>query len=299
MRADGKRVKNVDPMYTLAPYFMRNRSDAQNAITVTVPYDNVHDYVLDARKRGYKFSHLTVVLSAIIRAVSEFPELNRFVVNSKIYAHNELKIAMVVLRPSDNNPSMSKMKFDLYDTVFDVNEKVEAFIAENNQSTSNTKVDKLFKTLVGCGPLMRFALAVIRGLDKLGWLPKAITDLSPFHGSLCPCCHPLSCFPTSLGQRQHGAITLAIVTGAGQHANLFQFADRSGNGRLILIAVAAHLCCGNTFRKADHGQQALGMGTFQAEFFHFNSFNFLNTPVNGERRITKHFKSLNHKTTSK
>ena len=37
MRADGKRVKNVDPMYTLAPYFMRTRSDAQNAITVTVP----------------------------------------------------------------------------------------------------------------------------------------------------------------------------------------------------------------------------------------------------------------------
>ena len=43
MRADGKRVKNVDPMYTLAPYFMRNRSDAQNAITVTIPYENVND----------------------------------------------------------------------------------------------------------------------------------------------------------------------------------------------------------------------------------------------------------------
>ncbi len=184
MRADGKRVKNVDPMYTLAPYFMRNRSDAQNAITVTVPYENVHAYVLDARKRGYKFSHLTVVLSALVRTVSEFPELNRFVVNSKIYAHNELKIAMVVLRPSDNNPSMSKMKFDLYDTIFDVNDKVEAFINENNKSTSNTKVDKLFRVLVSCGPLMRFVLGTLRGLDKIGWLPKAITDLSPFHGSL-------------------------------------------------------------------------------------------------------------------
>ena len=32
MRADGKIVKNVDPMYKLAPYFMRNRSDAQNMI---------------------------------------------------------------------------------------------------------------------------------------------------------------------------------------------------------------------------------------------------------------------------
>ena len=183
MRADGKRVKNVDPMYTLAPYFMRKRSDAQNAITVTVPYENVHSYVLDSRKKGVKLSHLTVVMAALVRTVSEFPELNRFVVNSKIYAHNELKIAMVVLRPSDNNPSMGKMKFDLYDTIFDVNDKIEAFINENNKSTSNTKVDQLFKMLVNCGPLMRIVLGTLRGLDQIGWLPKAITDLSPFHGS--------------------------------------------------------------------------------------------------------------------
>ena len=184
MRADGKRVKNVDPMYTLAPYFMRKRSDAQNAITVTIPYENVHDYVLESRKKGVKLSHLTVVVAAVVRAISEFPELNRFVVNSKIYAHNELKIAMVVLRPADNTPSMSKMKFDLYDTVFDVNDRITAFIEENNKSTSNTKVDKLFRTLVGCGPLMRFTLGTLRALDHIGWLPKSIIDLSPFHGSL-------------------------------------------------------------------------------------------------------------------
>lgn len=184
MRADGKRVRNVDPMYTLAPYFMKERCDAQNAITVTVPYESVHEYVLNCRKSGFRTSHLAVVIAAIVRTLSEFPELNRFVVNSKIYAHNELKIAMVVLRPADNNPSMSKMKFDLYDTIYDVNDRLEKFIAENNKSTSNTKVDQLFKLLVGCGPLMRFVLGTLRILDKWGWLPKAITDLSPFHGSL-------------------------------------------------------------------------------------------------------------------
>ncbi len=183
MRADGKRVKNVDPMYTLAPYFMRTRSDAQNSITVTVPYDKVHDYVLECRKNGFRTSHLAVVISAIVRTVSEFPELNRFVVNSKIYAHNELKIAMVVLRPG-GNPSMSKMKFDLYDTIYDVNDRLDAFIEENNKATSNTKVDKLFNVLLSCGPLMRFILGMLRFLDKYGLLPKLITDLSPFHGSL-------------------------------------------------------------------------------------------------------------------
>ena len=183
MRADGKRVKNVDPMYTLAPYFMRNRSDAQNAITVTVPYENVHNYVLNARKRGFRTSHLAVVVAAFVRTVSEFPELNRFVVNSKIYAHNEVKLGMVVLRPSDNNPSMSKMKFDLYDTIYDVHNTIESFIEENNKSSSNTKVDQLFKTLVSCGSLMRFVLGTLRFMDKHGWLPKFITDLSPFHGT--------------------------------------------------------------------------------------------------------------------
>ena len=84
MRADGKIVKNVDPMYTLAPYFMRHRYDAQNMITVNVPYDNIHDYVIDARKKGIKLSHMTVVMAAIVRGFSQFPQLNRFVVNSKI-----------------------------------------------------------------------------------------------------------------------------------------------------------------------------------------------------------------------
>ncbi len=184
MRADGKRVKNVDPMYTLAPYFMRTRSDAQNAITVTVPYEPVHGYVLEQRKKGFQTSHLAVVITAIVRTFSEFPQLNRFVVNSKIYAHNELKIGMVVLRPDGGNPSMSKMKFDLYDTIYDVNDRLNAFIAENNKVTSNTKVDKLFRVLLNCGPLMRGILALFRFLDKHGWLPKLITDLSPFHGSL-------------------------------------------------------------------------------------------------------------------
>ncbi len=90
---------------------------------------------------------------------------------------------MVVLRPSDNNPSMSKMKFQLYDTIYDVNDKIEAFIAENNKSSSSTNTDKLFGVLLNCGPLMRFILWFLRLLDRHGWLPKFVTDNSPFHGS--------------------------------------------------------------------------------------------------------------------
>lgn len=185
MRADGKRVKNVDPMYTLAPYFMRERYDAQNMITVNIPYDNVHDYVLDARKRGYKISHMAVVIAAYVRTVSEYNQLNRFVVNSKIYAHNELTAGMVVLRPGEADPSMSKMKFDIYDTIFDINNNITSYIEANNKVESNNSSDRLFKLLL-CIPsfIIRGVLALLRWSDKLGILPKAITDASPFHNSM-------------------------------------------------------------------------------------------------------------------
>lgn len=183
MRADGKVVKNVDPMYTLATYFMRERYDAQNMIKVTVPYEPIHDYVIEARKNGHRISHMSVVLAAFIRTISEFPALNRFVVNSRIYARNELSAGMVVLRPGDADPSMSKMYFDLYDTVFTVNDKVEKYIDDNNKSSSKNSSDELFAKLLRFPMLVRMIMAIYRFGDKHGLLPKSLLDASPFHNS--------------------------------------------------------------------------------------------------------------------
>lgn len=184
MRADGKVVKNVDPMYTLAPYFMRYRYDAQNMITVHVPYENVHNYVLDARKRGYQFSHMTVMLAAYLRMITEFPELNRFVSNSKIYAHNTFRVGMVVLRPDGSDPSMSKMQFDLANTIFEVNDIITKYVEENNKADSDNASDKLFRKILKFPALVRIGMWMFRKMDKHGILPRAICDLSPFHTSM-------------------------------------------------------------------------------------------------------------------
>lgn len=185
MRKDGKLVKNVDPMYSLAPYFMRERYDAQNMITVYAPYEPVHNYVIDARKRGYKISHMAVILAAYVRTLSEFNKLNRFVVNSRIYAHNDISVGMVVLRPGEADPSMSKMKFDLFDTVFDINDNINSYVEANNKVDSSNDSDKIFKILLKIPAFVfRFALGCLRVMDKHGLLPKAIIEASPFHNSL-------------------------------------------------------------------------------------------------------------------
>ena len=95
-RADGKRVKNGDPMYTVAPFIMDKRYDAMNMITVDIPLAPVKQYINEKRKEGIRLSRMGLLTAAYIRTVYEFPLLNHFIVNKRIYKRNEFPVAMVV-----------------------------------------------------------------------------------------------------------------------------------------------------------------------------------------------------------
>lgn len=183
MRADGKRIKNADPMYTVGAYIMSKRVDSMNMVTVDIPLDPIKKYI--AKRREYKISHLALVISAYLRTAAEYPALNRFVVNKKIYARNEFAVGMVVLKPDDDgHGTMSKMYFDYEDTIFDVQRKIDEFIEKNRQSGQTNSTDDIIKKLLKVPGLCNVGVGLFKFLDKHGILPKKIIDASPFHMSL-------------------------------------------------------------------------------------------------------------------
>lgn len=185
MRADGKKIKKVDPMYRIAPYIMKKRNDAMNMITIDIPYDPIQKYVNAKRKEGTAVSHMAVLVAAYMRTVSQFPELNRFIVNKKPYARNEYAISMVVLTPGDNSEgTMAKMYFENTDTIFQVNDKINKFIEENRNAPENNGTEKIMKMLLKIPGILSFAVNTLMVMDKFGLLPKAVIDMSPFHNSL-------------------------------------------------------------------------------------------------------------------
>lgn len=184
MRPDGKLVKDVGPMYMLVPYIMTERSDSMNMIEEAANYDAIHNYVLQKRREGVKISHMAVVMAAYVRTVSQFKALNRFIVRSRIYAHKDLSVAMVVLRPGAVDSSMGKIKFDLYDTIYDVNDRINKYVEENSNPETSTGLDKLMGAILKIPGLVRFLVWLIRTLDKFGLLPKAVCDVSPFHETM-------------------------------------------------------------------------------------------------------------------
>ena len=186
MRADGKRLKKVDPMYTVASYIMSSRSDSMNMITLDIPYDPIQDYLNKKRKEEKNISHMAVIISAYLRTVAEFPELNRFIVNCKAYARNEYAVAMVVLSGAKNDQgTMSKMYFDINDTIFDIDKKINDYVNANREAPEKNGTEKIIKFLLSVPGLCRFGVGLFKLLDRYGLLPKFIIDMSPFHNTLC------------------------------------------------------------------------------------------------------------------
>lgn len=185
MRADGIKLKNIDPMYKVAAYVMDKRYDAMNMVTIDIPLGHISDYLKVKRKEGINISHIAVILAAYVRVVAEFPELNRFFVNKKPYARKELSVSMVVLKAgSSDNGTMSKMYFDKKNTVFEVNDIINRYVEENRNAPDNNGTEKLIKVLLSVPGVLPIGVKLFKFLDRHGLLPKKIIDMSPFHASL-------------------------------------------------------------------------------------------------------------------
>ena len=154
MRADGKRLKNTDPMYTVAAHIMNKRVDAMNMVTLDIPYDPIQNYLNEKRHQGIAISHMSVIIAAYLR--TEY-----------------------------DNGTMSKMYFNMTDTIFDVNEKINKYVTDNREVPEKNGTEKMIKFLLSVPGVLRVGVGLFRFMDKHGLLPKTIIDMSPFHNSLC------------------------------------------------------------------------------------------------------------------
>ena len=184
MRKDGRRVRHGDPMYTVVPHIMVDRCDSMNMIELFLPIEPMNAYIREKREAGVSISHLALVIAAYVRTVAEYPELNRFIVNRKIYARNGIQVGMVVLKPGSDEHTMNKMSFMPEDDVFEVNRKLVSYVDENRKPGDQNSTDGMISFLVGIPGLMRAAVGLLKWMDKHNIMPKKVIDLSPFHASM-------------------------------------------------------------------------------------------------------------------
>ncbi len=187
-RKDGRKLRNIYPMTKFMPYIMKRRSDACNTFADSVSMTKCDAFCRRKVKEGKtSFGMLHVILAAYIRTISQRPAINRFVAGQKIYAANDITVVMVIKRKMslETPDTCIKVKFEPTDTVDEVYEKFNKAVTENSGEGETNSFDKLNKALTLIpGLLLRWTVKLLFFLDYFGWLPRALTDLSPFHGSM-------------------------------------------------------------------------------------------------------------------
>lgn len=184
MSSDRTRVKDSDPIHTLMPYIMDRRCDSTVMVTLDIPLAPIRSFMRQKRRENRAVSHIAVILSACTRTIREYPHFNRFIINHKLYQHNDFTIAMMVLRPGAEDASTSKIKLDFNDTVFDTHRKIEEYISAIRAQGAQSETDKLTKLLISLPGFAFVASRIIKFLDNHGLLPRAIIEASPFHTSM-------------------------------------------------------------------------------------------------------------------
>ena len=186
-RADGRVLKEIDPIIALTPYLMPMRCDAQVILNYKVDYERLARYIVQKGNEGYKFTFMELLIAAYVRTVSVLPEINRFVSNKRLYARTQLTASFALLKETQEVDAIEentvKCHFDPRDTIYDVAERVNNAIEQNRREEADNATLKVAKLLLRPA-LANTVVFLARALDRYGVLPKYIMEASPFHTSL-------------------------------------------------------------------------------------------------------------------
>lgn len=186
-RADGFKVRGLDPYDYVSPYIMVERNDATNLFCDKFETTQAEKYVKEKREQGLKnFGIMHVILAAYVRTVSQKPYLNRFLSGQKIFARKNIQVNMAVKEEltSSNTNTVIKAVFRPEDTAADVYERFtntynEAFSGGENAFDGVARILNYVPGLI-----KKFVVWFLKLLDYFGMLPGGLTQVSPFHGSM-------------------------------------------------------------------------------------------------------------------
>ena len=187
-RPDGRAIKNLEPMQKIMPYIMKTRTDSMNMYQDTFACEAMDAYIKEKEAEGIKMGYMHILIAAMVRLLATRPQLNRFVMNGKIYARKKIWVSFVV-HPTLEDASTGttvKLCFDGTENIIEVAEKVNDVIRrETKDRKGENGTDKLARVLTHIPSwVIKLAINTLMWMDRHNIMPKKVVELSPFHTSL-------------------------------------------------------------------------------------------------------------------
>lgn len=190
-RNDATYVYDVQSFKKIFPYIMPRKCDSLVFINFDLDLTKTLEFI---RKNpsptlGRKYRVFEVFIAAYIRLLVLRPELNRFIMNKRLWQRDEMSVNFIIKEDyTDEAPEHSiilrfKEDSSLEEIANNVNDKIVE-IRHKNSSTHKNAVDKLVDFFTAFPPCILTTIAsIVKYLDTKGIAPKSITGEDGLHCS--------------------------------------------------------------------------------------------------------------------
>ena len=127
-RPDGKRIKTLAPIPKIIPHIMSARHDSQNLFKYEVLCDSIDKFILEQREKDCSLTYMHVVIAAIVRLIALRPQLNRFVVNGRVFKRKNICVSYVVKKSLRDDVEETTVKLELTgkESIYETNAVISA-----------------------------------------------------------------------------------------------------------------------------------------------------------------------------
>lgn len=175
-------------MDAISPFIMSSRMGAANSFYATVDISKCEHMIREKRKEGMTgLGMMHLFMAAYVRVISQRPGINRYIRGQRVYARKNIEICLTIKKKLKLNApeSVVKLTASPEDTLTDVYNELTQILAENKQEGDQNGMDTVARLLVHLPRvLLKLAVGALRFFDYFGMLPRSLTKLSPFHGSM-------------------------------------------------------------------------------------------------------------------
>lgn len=188
MAREGRKLKTLPPMNMVSPFIMVNRVGSSNYFSDRIEITAADEYIKKKRAEGLKgFGMLHLFLAAYVRTVSQRPGINRFIRGQRAYARNNIEIDMTIKKELklDALETCIKAEYNPGDTADDIYRIFTKLVDDYKNTDDESNFDATAKVLRYIPAFfLKFVIFLFKFLDYFGLLPRALTKVSPFHGSM-------------------------------------------------------------------------------------------------------------------
>jgi hypothetical protein len=185
-RHDATLVRDVSRTRAIMPYLMRTRTESAVYFEHTLDVTRACAFIDRRAESGEKLTFFQLYSYAMVRALAEWPRLNRFTSGGRLYQRNAIVLGFSAKKALDHRSPIAVVKrsFEPDATFAEHVDALRGAVAEG-RSRERGSTDRELDALLRLPPFaLRSLVSLGRWLDAHNLAPRALIDPDPLFCSV-------------------------------------------------------------------------------------------------------------------